>query len=165
MQHAAGSRTGPLAVQDAADGRAQYVTAWIGDQLFGIPIEDVRDVFVIQSVTPVPLAPPEIVGLANLRGRVVTAVSLRRQLGLPPLADTGRIIAIGIEAGADSFGLIVDKIGEVLNLAPETAAPTPFHLDPRWANLSRGVHRLDDRLLIVLNVDSVLAFSSDITGL
>ncbi|MFC7396328.1 chemotaxis protein CheW [Chelatococcus sp. GCM10030263] len=163
-QHYGDRRAVPPAAEDAAaEGRLQYVTAWIGDQLFGIPIEDVRDVFVIQSLTPVPLAPPEILGLANLRGRVVTAVSLRQQLGLPALPDPGRMIAIGIGAGSESFGVIVDRIGEVLDLAPETAAATPFHLDPRWTSLSKGVHRLDDRLLIVLNVDSVLSFSNDIT--
>lgn len=149
---------------DLSEKHAQYVTAWVADQLFGIRIEEVRDVFIIQSITPVPLAPPQVLGLVNLRGRVVTAVSLRWQLGLPELVDTPRTIAIGIEADGEFYGLVVDRIGEVLNLLPETAAPTPFHLDRRWAGLSTGVHRLDDRLLVVLNVGSVLSFSGDITG-
>ncbi|MBT2856498.1 chemotaxis protein CheW, partial [Staphylococcus coagulans] len=72
--NANGAETGPT---------DDYVTVFVGDTLFGLAIERVHDVFVPSGVTPVPLAPSEIVGLLNLRGRVVTAVCLRRRLGLP----------------------------------------------------------------------------------
>lgn len=163
-KHSPDRATAQAPTAEHEDKHVQYVTAWVADQLFGIPIADVRDVFIIQSMTPVPLAPPQILGLVNLRGRVVTAISLRWQLGLPEPIDRQRMIAIGIEADGESYGVIVDRIGEVLNLMPDTAAPTPFHLDTRWASMSAGVHSLDDCLLVILNVSSVLAFSNDITG-
>ncbi|CAH1654041.1 chemotaxis protein CheW [Chelatococcus asaccharovorans] len=163
-KHSPDRTTARAPTAEHEDKHVQYVTAWVADQLFGIPIADVRDVFIIQSMTPVPLAPPQILGLVNLRGRVVTAISLRWQLGLPEPADRQRMIAIGIESDGESYGVIVDRIGEVLNLMPDTAAPTPFHLDSRWAGMSAGVHSLDDCLLVILNVSSVLAFSNDITA-
>jgi purine-binding chemotaxis protein CheW len=134
----------------------EYVTVMVADQIFGLPIDRVHDVFIASAVTAVPLAPPEIVGLLNLRGRVVTALCLRRRLGLPD-AENGREMAVGLERQGESYGLLVDQVGEVMKLAPERREPNPVHMDPRWAKLSRGVHRLDGQLLIILDVDAVLA--------
>src|SRR5438477_9424990 len=90
----------------------EYVTATIGGQLFGLPISRVQDVFVPERLTRVPLAATEIAGLLNLRGRVVTVVDMRRRLGFPPL-ESGRLrMAVGIECKGESYGLLVDAIGE-----------------------------------------------------
>ncbi|NNM73648.1 chemotaxis protein CheW [Enterovirga aerilata] len=147
-----GQRVGPEPAE-----REAYVTAVIAGQLFGIPIGRVRDVFNLGGLTPVPLAPSDVLGLTNLRGRVVTVLDIHSRLGLPPhpAAQPGGL-AIGIEAGEDSFGLVVDRIGEIVSVDRDAGEDNPIHLDPAWAALSRRVHRLDDGLLVVLDVDAVL---------
>ena len=94
----------------------EYVTATVGGQLFGLPIARVQDVFVLDRLTRVPLAAPEIAGVLNLRGRIVTAIDMRRRLGLAPAGEVRRRMAIGIEYKGKSYGLLIDAIGEVLNL-------------------------------------------------
>ena len=135
----------------------EYVTVMVGDQMFGLPIHRVHDVFIASSLTDVPLAPREIVGLLNLRGRVVTAMCLRRRLGLPNAESEGRNMAVGLEHHGESYGLLVDQVGEVMKLSAAAHEANPVHMDPRWVKLSRGVHRLDDKLLIILDVDAVLS--------
>lgn len=135
-----------------------FVTVFVGETMFGLAIDRVHDVFIPAGVTPVPLSPPEIVGLLNLRGRVVTALCLRRRLGLPARVGDGKQMAIGLEQGGETFALVVDGVGEVLKLGAATHEPVPINLDARWRDLSLGVHRLDGRLLVILDVDSLLAF-------
>jgi purine-binding chemotaxis protein CheW len=134
----------------------EYVTATVGDQLFGLPIGRVQDVFVLDRMTRVPLAPPEIAGVLNLRGRIVTAIDMRQRLGLPERSEARKRMAIGIECKGESYGLLIDTIGEVLKLSSSSREDNPVNLDPRLARVSAGVHRLEDRLLVVLDVDRVL---------
>lgn len=138
-----------------------YVTVMVGEQLLGLPIGRVQDVFIATRITAVPLAPREIVGLINLRGRVVTAICMRRRMGYPitgkGLRETDcELVAVGIDQGGEAFALIVDVVGEVMRLSRATFEPVPIHLDRAWAALAKGVHRLDDRLLVVIDVDAVL---------
>jgi purine-binding chemotaxis protein CheW len=143
---------------DAAEAGevVSFVTATIADQLFGIPIGRAHDVFNVRTVTPVPLSPPDIVGLMNLRGRVVTALDIRQRLGFSPASLEAGAMAIGIESGGDAFGLVVDRIGEIVTVDGAALDENPVHLDPAWAGLSRGVYRLDTELLVVLDVDAIL---------
>ncbi|WP_230530924.1 chemotaxis protein CheW [Microvirga roseola] len=141
-----------------------YVTVLVAGQMLGLPISRVHDVFVASDMTTVPLAPPEIVGLLNLRGRVVTAVSLRRRLGLPDAESNGRRMAVGLEHKGESYGLLVDEVGEVLKLNPDDLQPNPVHLNRRWAGLSGGVHQLQNRLLIIIDVEAVLAFETQLAA-
>ena len=134
----------------------EYVTATVGGQLFGLPIARVQDVFVLDRLTRVPLAAPEIAGVLNLRGRIVTAIDMRRRLGLAPAGEVRRRMAIGIEYKGESYGLLIDAIGEVLTLPAAGREGNPVNLEPGLARLSAGVHRLEDRLLVVLDVDRVL---------
>lgn len=133
-----------------------YVTFTSAGQLFGLPIERVQDVFKPNHMTRVPLAGPEIAGVLNLRGRIVTAIHLCNRLDLPPCADDAAAMAIGIEWSAESFGLLVDAVGEVLKLRDAEREPNPINLDRRLARVSAGVFRLEDRLMVVLDVDRVL---------
>lgn len=139
----------------------EYVTVFIGETMFGLAIDRVHDVFIPAGVTPVPLAPPEIVGLLNLRGRVVTAICLRRRLGLPQAEASTGGMAIGLEQTGETFALVVDGVGEVLKLGADTHEPVPINLDARWRGVALGVHRLDGRLLVILDIDAVLAFATD----
>jgi purine-binding chemotaxis protein CheW len=141
---------------EAGDTIVEYVTATVGGQLFGLPISRVQDVFIPDRLTRVPLAPPEVAGLLNLRGRIVTAIDLRRRLGLAiPMAGEP-MLAVGIECNGESYGLLIDAIGEVLKLPAEAKQDNPVNLDGRLARVSAGVYRLDGKLLVVLDVDRVL---------
>ena len=121
-------------------------------------INPVLEALKVGRVTAVPLASPEIAGLLNLRGRVVTALDLRNRLGLPPGSGAaGDRMAIGLEAGSDLFGLLVDSVGDVVTASPSGLLPVPAHLDPAWACLTRAIHPTDGRLLMVLDVDAVLS--------
>jgi purine-binding chemotaxis protein CheW len=134
----------------------EYVTASIGEQLFGLPISRVQDVFIPDRLTRVPLAPPDIAGLLNLRGRIVTAIDMRCRLGLSAPAGGELRLAVGIERKGESYGLLIDAVGEVLKLPAAGREDNPVNLDPRLALVSAGVHRLEGKLLVVLDVDRVL---------
>jgi purine-binding chemotaxis protein CheW len=134
----------------------QYVTVVIGGQLFGLPIERVHDVFMPASITRVPLARREIAGVLNLRGRIVTAIDMRRRLHLPQRDDGGTVMAVGIEHKGESYGLLIDNVGEVLNLPTAGREPNPINLDGRWTSISGGVYRLNGQLMVILDVDRVL---------
>ncbi len=139
----------------------EYVTVMIGGQLFGLPISRVQDVFMPDRLTRVPLAAPEIAGVLNLRGRIVTAIDMRRRLGLPPREDARPPMAVGIELRGESYGLLIDTVGEVMKLNDGTREANPVNLDTRLARVSAGVHRLDGQLLVILDVDRVLDTGSD----
>lgn len=143
--------------QNRDQSSEEYITVIIADQLFGLPILEVQDVFVPEAVTEVPLASQDIAGVLNLRGRIVTAIDMRRRLGLPELSNGSSCMAIGIESNGESYGLIIDKVGEVHRLSAETFEVNPANLDPRWAAISAGVHRLDGSLMVVIDVEKVLA--------
>ena len=134
----------------------EYVTVMIGGQLFGLPISRVQDVFMPDRITRVPLSAPEIAGVLNLRGRIVTAIDMRRRLGLPPRADDKPSMAVGIELKGESYGLLIDSVGEVMKLSEDTRESNPVNLDARLARVSGGVHRLDGQLMVILDVDFVL---------
>ena len=139
----------------------EFITLWIGGQLFGASVARIHDVFAPASITPVPLGPKEIAGLLNLRGRIVTAVDARARLGLEPRDPEASIMAIGIEKGGESFGLIIDEVGEVMTLDAADREDVPSNLDPVWAQIASGVYRLEDRLLVVLDIDKILSFETD----
>jgi purine-binding chemotaxis protein CheW len=142
--------------ESAQQNLTEYVTAMIGGQLFGLPIVRVQDVFIPERLTRVPLAPPEIAGVLNLRGRIVTLIDMRRRFGLGQREDDDPYMAIGVESRAESYGLLIDSVGEVLKLDAAAREPNPINLDQRLARVSAGIHRLDGQLLIVVDVDRVL---------
>lgn len=144
----------PVSRETSRADALQYVTVRIGPQLFGLPIAAVHEVFAPEAITRVPLAPPEVAGVLNLRGRIVTMVDMRRILSLPPAE--GAPMAVGIEHHGETFGLIIDAVGEVLALDGTTREANPANLDPRWAQVAIGVHRLASGLMLILNVDLVL---------
>lgn len=139
----------------------EFVTVLITDQLFGLPISRVQDVFMPVNMTRVPLSLPEIAGVLNLRGRIVTSIDMRCRLGLPKKEDDRPAMAVGIEYKGESYGLLIDSVGEVLKLDESTREPNPVNLDTRLARISAGVHRLDGQLLVVLDVDRVLDMGNE----
>jgi purine-binding chemotaxis protein CheW len=145
-----------MKTENTNENFTEYVTAMIGGQLFGLPIVRVQDVFKPERLTRVPLAPPEIAGVLNLRGRIVTVVDMRSRLGLAPREAGPSLMAIGVESRAESYGLLIDSVGEVLKLDDRQREPNPINLDARLASVSAGIHRLDGQLLIVVDVDRIL---------
>ncbi len=134
----------------------EFVTGMVGGQLFGLPIRRVQDVFIPERLTRVPLAPPEIAGVLNLRGRIVTLIDMRLRLGLGRPDTDSPAMAIGVEARGESYGLLIDSVGEVLKLDESACERNPINLDPRLASVSGGIYRLEGQLLMVLDVDRVL---------
>lgn len=148
-----------IVVEDSAN---EYVTVKIGGQLFGLAIERVQDVFMPDAITEVPLSMPEVAGVLNLRGRIVTAIDMRKRLNLQPRSEGETQMAVGIEYHAESYGLIIDEVGEVLRLPQDSFETNPSNLDPRWAAISSGVQRLDGQLMVILDVDRLLDFGDSI---
>lgn len=142
--------------ENAQQNLTEYVTAMIGGQLFGLPIVRVQDVFIPERLTRVPLAPPEIAGVLNLRGRIVTLIDMRDRLGLGRADENTTRMAIGVESRGESYGLLIDAIGEVLKLDEGAREPSPINLDPRLARVSAGVYRLEGQLLMMVDIDRVL---------
>ena len=148
----------------SAEDSLEYVTVHIGNQLFGVEVKEIREVFSPQDVTSVPRAPGEIAGLLNLRGRIVTAVDARHRLGLPQREADAPVMALGLEEGTELFGVLVDQVGEVMRLKADTMEPTPSHLDPQWRSLLRGVHRLERDLLAVLDIRALIAWRAGLAA-
>jgi purine-binding chemotaxis protein CheW len=133
-----------------------FLTLTVAGQTCGVPVLVVRDVLGPQTITRIPLAPPEVAGSLNLRGRIVTAIDLRRRLNLAPRAADQQPMSIVVEMAGELYSMLADGVGEVVPLRPEDSAPNPPTLDPLWREVSRGVHRRDGQLLIVLDVERVL---------
>ncbi len=134
-----------------------FLTLTVAGQACGVPVLVVRDVLGPQVITRIPLAPPEVAGSLNLRGRIVTAVDLRRRLGLPPRPAEVQPMSIVVEMAGELYSMLADQVGEVVPLRQEDSAANPPTLNAVWREVSQGVHRRDGQLLIVLDVERVLA--------
>ena len=137
-----------------------YVTFTTAGQLFGLLIEQVQDVFTMANITRVPLAGREIAGVLNLRGRIVTVIDLANRLWLDVPRDATARMVIGIERGAESFGILVDRMGEVLSLADGDREPAPINLDRTLDAAATGVFRLDEKILVALDAGRMLDFGN-----
>ena len=147
----------PSAAEDEAE-RA-FVTLMVANQLCGIPVLGVRDILAEHKITLIPLAPPEIAGSLNLRGRIVTAIDLRQRLRLPAApADQPRMSVVA-EQGGELYALLVDQVAEVMSLKASSFERNPPTLPPPWAQFSSGIYRLDGALLVVLDVGKLLALN------
>lgn len=134
-----------------------FLTINIAGQMFGIPILQVQDVLGHQNVARIPLAPPQVAGALNLRGRIVTAVNVRRCLGLPDLEEPRKsTMSVVVENDGEFYSLIIDSVGDVLSLQDSQFEQNPPTLDLLWRSVSLGVYRLSGKLLIVLDVNKLL---------
>ncbi len=139
-----------------------FVTLSVADQLCGIPVLAVRDILGPQTITRIPLAPPEVAGSLNLRGRIVTAIDLRRRLNLPPAPPGAIRMSVVAEQGNELYALLVDQVSEVMSLNRNQFEANPPTLPPEWARFSTGIHRLQGRLLAVLDVSRLLTLSNEL---
>ena len=155
-QDIAVKKPGQLAL--AASEQRQFVSITIADQLFGIPVLMVHDVLGPQRITRIPLAPSEVAGSLNLRGRIVTAIDVRLRLKLSPRPKDQLGMSIVVDHGGELYSLMVDSVGEVLSLSSDDYERHPATLDPLWREMSDGIYRLNDTLLIILDVNRLLNF-------
>lgn len=142
-----------------ASSERRCFTVIDGDETFGLPVQSVQTIFRIEGVTPVPLGPADVEGLVNLRGRIVTAVSLKRRLAKAPLQSACGALAIGIEHDGENFALIVDDVGDVIPCDESAEIVHPPHIDPARARFIRAYYRLDSGILPILDLDAVFDFA------
>ena len=130
----------------------QFATFWLDGHLYGLEVEHVQEVLRAQSLTRVPQAPPAVAGLLNLRGQVVTAIELRERLGLPQRAEGQSAILIVVRLHGEVVSLLVDTIGDVVDVAGDDFELPPDTLDGAVRQLIRGAYKLDGQLLLALDV-------------
>ncbi len=146
--------------EPVVSGNQDFVTMTISEQLFGIPVLQVQDVLGHQRITRIPLAPPEVAGSLNLRGRIVTAIDVRLRLSLSPRPKDKPQMSIVVDLRGELYSLIVDSVGEVLSLSNEDFERNPATLDARWREVSTGIYRLNNQLMVVLDVSRLLNFAN-----
>jgi len=137
--------------------KQQFCTFFLNDQFLGVPVEQVQEVIRYQQMTRVPLVPSVIRGLINLRGQIVMAIDLRRRFGMEerPESQLPMNVVVRTDDGAVSF--LVDEIGDVLEVEEESFEPPPETLQGPSRNLVRGVYRLQERLMLVLDAEQAVA--------
>ena len=140
------------------EAHASFVTFYVGSHYFGVPVTRVQDILTPDSIASVPLGPVEVRGLINLRGRIVTVIDVRTRLSLPPQSDEkkGPGKCVTVEKDGEFYTLLVDNVGDVVNMPEQTREPNPATLEPLWRELANGVFRTGDRLLIALDVERLL---------
>jgi purine-binding chemotaxis protein CheW len=121
----------------------------VGETLFGVPITGILEILAVPATRPVPLAPSHIGGLVHYRGEILTAVSLRILLALPPHSRPSDMLVF--EGSDGYFGLLVDSVGEVLTVSPQEFEQNPSILDEQKRALFAGAYKLSDSLLVVLD--------------
>ena len=148
----------PLHHADAAT--EGLVSIRLGSQTFGVPVMKAQDIIAQTAINIIPLAPPEVAVSLNLRGRIVTAIDMRRRLDLPPRARDDPFMCVIVERSGELYALLVDDVGDVLWLSSDAYEGTPVTLSPSWRSLCSGLYRLERELLLVLDVEKVLALTA-----
>ena len=136
-----------------------FVSFRVANQLFGIPVLNVQDILAPDNIASIPLAPAEVRGSINLRGRIVTVIDVRVRLGLPvrDVVD-GETMGVTVELDHELYTLLVDSIGDVVSLSNEVFERNPATLDPVWREIANGVYRLENELMVVVDINRMLAF-------
>lgn len=140
---------------DATAG--QYCTFYLDDQFFGVEVNSVQEVLRYQEMTPVPQARPEIRGLINLRGQIVTAIDLRCRLDFEPSEEGARPMNVVVGDGEGTVSFLVDRIGDVINVQAEQYEPTPRTLTGVVAEMVKGTYKLEDQLMLILDLQAACA--------
>jgi|SRR5580704_12307027 purine-binding chemotaxis protein CheW len=131
----------------------QFCTFYLDKLLFGVELKGVQEVICALDMTKMPLAPTLVSGLINLRGQVVTAVDLRRRLELPPSPEGTLAMNVVVRSADGAVSLLVDEIGDVVEVEESSFEPTPETLRGSVRSVILGVHKLDDRLMHVLDIE------------
>ncbi|MFN7039039.1 MAG: chemotaxis protein CheW [Alphaproteobacteria bacterium] len=138
------------------DDQKEYISLKIGDQHFGISVYAVRDILAPQKITSIPLAPVEVAGSLNLRGRIVTAINIKFILDIDSNIELNKCMSIVVEYQGELYSLIVDSIGEVLTLSKKDFIHNPENFPSNLKDISLGIYPLKDKLLIILDIEKLL---------
>jgi purine-binding chemotaxis protein CheW len=151
MQTATATRS----VRSAGD--VEFVTFYVGDLLIGIDIHNVEEINRQVEVRPVPQAPPQVRGVINLRGEVVTVIDLRRVLGMGQTEIARNTRTVVVNSGQEEIGMLVDSVADVVLARADQIDRPPANISGVDGRFFKGVHKLDRTLLIVLDVDAAIA--------
>lgn len=152
------SSSAPVVASSAQ--QQEFVTMRLGNQLFGISVLAVQDVMRHQHIAPVPLSSDFFAGLLNVRGRIVTALNMRQRLGQPPYENIENIMMVVVDFQHELYALMVDAVGDVLSLSMSNFEKVPSNMDPAWRALAAGVFKLEQELLVILDVANVINLPS-----
>jgi len=139
----------------------QFCTFVLQDQFFGVPVQQVQEVIRYQEMTRVPLVSDVVSGLINLRGQIVTAIDLRRCLGMVDREPSHLPMNVVVRTGDGPVSLLVDDIGDVIEVSADSYESTPQNMPDRQKDLVEGVYKLEGRLLLVLSIGRTLAAEGD----
>jgi len=134
----------------------QFTTFYLDGLLFGVEVSKVQEVIRYQEMTRVPLAAPVVRGLINLRGQIVTALDLRRRVNLKDRASDQLPMNVVVRSGAEAVSLLVDEIGDVLELEEDTFERPPDTLQGEARELIVGTYKLKDKLLLILDTEKAV---------
>jgi purine-binding chemotaxis protein CheW len=134
-------------------GRQQFCTFFIDRQYFAVPVQQVQEVIRSLEMTSVPLVPSVLRGLINLRGQIVVAFDLRRRLGFADRPEDQKPMNVVVRADGETLSLLVDEIGDVIEVDEDCAEHPPETLRAGMRELLQGVYKLDGRLLLVLDTE------------
>ncbi|MCL5677039.1 MAG: chemotaxis protein CheW [Firmicutes bacterium] len=141
-----------------ASDMVELVVFLLSGELYGISIAQVREIIPFQAVTSVPRTPPYVLGVTNLRGRVIPVIDLRVRIGLPSgRLDQGQKIAVVELDGQTTVGMVVDGVSEVLQIPQDSVEPTPPTLTDIEARYIAGVAKQEGNMIILLDMPKVLA--------
>jgi purine-binding chemotaxis protein CheW len=137
-------------------GDPQFIIVKIGEQIFGISVDYVVDVLAPKAITSVPLARKEVVGLLNLRGRIISALDIRVLLDISDKTDIEQNMCVVIEYERELYSLMVDEVGKVVSLNLDELVPTPDNLSKFWRDVSLGVVLMNEDLLVILDINKIM---------
>jgi purine-binding chemotaxis protein CheW len=138
------------------DSGLQVVSFRVGTQEFGIPVLCVQDVLFPTKINRVPLAPPDVAGSLNLRGRIVTAIDMRRRLGLAERGTGESGMCVIVDCQGELYALLVDEVGDVLTLDSARIDENPVTLSEAWQKFADGLYQTDTSLIMILDIDGLL---------
>ncbi len=147
-------RSGPQPAAVVAPGRHFIIR--VRGETIGLPVECVKTVFYVDNLTPMPLAPREVAGLTNLRGRIVTVLHLDRCLWRDEVSVNSNRLAVGIERDGEEYALLVDDTEDVVVMNGSDLIACPAYIDPRLTEILAGCYRLDEGFLSVLDIEALL---------
>lgn len=144
---------------DATAGALQCASFYLGDALMATPIPQIEEINRHLSLTPVPHAPSYVRGVINLRGEVMTVIDLRAVLGLGPTEITPQTRNVIVTSRGEHIGLLVDRIAEVVTIEREQIERPPANVSGVDGRFFRGVYKLEGELLVILDIETVMAGS------
>jgi len=143
------------------DTEKQFCTFYLDKQFFGVEVSQVQEVLRYQEMTEVPQAPPVVNGLINLRGQIVTALDLRQRLEMPARSDDQLPMNVVVRTSDGVVSLLVDEIGDVLELSEEAFERPPDTISGVTRHLVTGVYKLEERLLLILDTEKAVNLEAE----